>query len=203
MSSRYFNIQFFVFFFTLIFISSSHAESYVAISAFQNKYEEIEIDGGTVDPDEKDSSISVTYGFKFQENLSFELSYIDFGELEKSLIDGDDLIAIALEADGFSGAIKWSSKISDNVSGYAKLGFLFWDVKAGLTWTSGPDNEVWNLFGLENGVVSDSDDGNDFFIGLGFDYSINDDLSLGLNYDMYELEDNEINSLGLKLSLGI
>ena len=202
MFSKYFNKPFFIFFFTLIFTSSSHSESYMALSFGSNELEEIKINELKFSVDEKDNKFSFTYGHKIDENFSFEFSYIDFGEIEKTIFNEDDLWGIDLAADGFTGSLKFSNKISNNFSIYGKLGLLFWDAKSSFSWTSGPDDTPWDINGLEDGVVSGSDDGNDFFYGFGFDYLISDDFSIGYYYDMYELDDIEINSAGFKFSLG-
>ena len=132
--------------------------------------------------DDEDTSFSLSAGYSFNDYFAVEGGYIDFGEVGDSFSAGGITGKVEAEADGWDLALVGSLPVSEKFSLTGRAGYLFWDadIKASAT-------------GLP--TVSDSDDGNDLFYGVGAEYRFTDQWSLTGGWDRYELDDVEFDNL--------
>ena len=130
-----------------------------------------------------DTTFSVGVGYRLNENVAVELGYQDFGDVS---ISGNG--SATIEADAIQLSVIGGLPVSENVGVYAELGFDLWDAK--LSYTDVP--------GVGSG--SDSDDGNDVYFGLGGYWSVNEKIAIHLDYQVHELDDTEIDTLGVGVS---
>ncbi len=123
-------------------------------------------------------------GFRMNPVVSLEAQYLDFGEAESDFASA--------EADGWTAAVVADLPLPI-ITPYAKAGALFWNTDASL---DGPGN------------VSASDDGTDFFWGLGARLPLGESTDLRLEYERFELEGDNVEtnidaaSLNLQFNFG-
>jgi OOP family OmpA-OmpF porin len=122
------------------------------------RVEEQDFFGPDDDLDDEQVSFKVYGGGDFLSWLSAEIGYVNFGEVG----DGTS----TLEADGFTVAGLASVPVG-NFAPYAKVGYLWWDADAG---TGG------------------SDDGNDWFGGLGVRFALTDMVDMRAEYERYQFD---------------
>jgi len=116
------------------------------------------------DFDDDHVSWKVLAGFRFNPVLSLEAQYIDFGDAENN--------AARAEADGWTAALVADIPLR-YVQPYAKAGALFWNTDA-------------HTRGLIQ--ASASDDGTDFFWGLGVRIPVTEALDIRVEYERFELD---------------
>ena len=101
-------------------------------------------------------------GYKFNEWVAVEGSFIDFGDYGNDIAGGD--------TDGYTAAIKGILPITDRFSLYAKAGQLWSETE-------------YNL----GGVSSDYDD-ESLFVGAGLSYAITKNFLVNAEYTVYDAE---------------
>ena len=125
---------------------------------------------GKVDIDEDfddPAGFEVYVGHDYSENISFEGSYVDFGEAK------DNLPSVwTLSGDSFSLAVLGKVPISKEFTVFAKVGMHFWDAK----------------LDVAGGGTLASDDGSGLVFGVGADYKTNDSVSVGARYTRYDYD---------------
>jgi len=124
--------------------------------------------------DDTDTAFRVGGGYRFFDNLGVEVGYQDLGTM-RDQIGG---ASASIEADGFYLGASGKIPLYDGASGFflnARAGLYFWDAK-------GRVNQ-----GATAITVDDSD--NDFYVGVGAGYDLNERFGLGLSYDRYKLGD--------------
>lgn len=125
-------------------------------------------------------------GFRFNPVLSLEAQYLDFGDAESN--------GARAEADGWTAAAVADLPLGP-VTPYAKAGALFWNTDA---YVRGPLNSTARA----------SDDGTDFFWGLGAHIPLGEVADLRLEYERFELEGDNLEtrvdaaSLNLQFNFG-
>lgn len=142
---------------------------------------------GSVDyGDESNSDFDNSTGFELMigkeisRNLSFELSYIDFGKA-----DGGATPVLHLEADALTAGALLRGKIGKTADVFLKLGMFSWD------------SEI-----TQDGTgVTASDDGIDIFYGLGVMVKTTDNISIGARYNSYDFNGNDVTMLSLNAQL--
>lgn len=112
-------------------------------------------------------------GLEFTRMLALEVAYIDFGELSEG--------AAELDASGWTAAGILALPLTDNFAPYVKAGQLFWDADASV------------------GPLSSSDDGNDFFYGVGGRFSLNEWTDIRLEYERFDFDDVEVDMASVNL----
>ncbi|HAW14404.1 MAG TPA: hypothetical protein DCW37_04255 [Cellvibrionales bacterium] len=140
-----------------------------------------DIDLGVEGIDDTDTSFAIAAGYRVNENLSIELGFQDFGEINVS--GGGSSAKIG--ADAIQLSVIGSMPISENAGVYAELGLDSWD--ADLTYSNVP----------EIGSGSESEDGTDIFYGIGAYVSLSEAVNLKFEYQMHELDETDIDVLGL------
>ena len=144
--------------------------------------------------DDEDSGYKIYGGYNLSDNFALEGGYVDFGEstltaptgaqftLNGVLLQATTDINLTASADAFTfaGVGKMDVGIG-NIFG--KLGLAMWDSET----TS-------NIAALNT-----TDDGTDLFFGFGIDIGVTEALVARFEYEMYELDDDEIDMMSLGL----
>ena len=119
-------------------------------------------------------------GKEISRNLSFEISYIDFGEADDGIapvqrLDGDTITVGAL----------LRGKVGKTADVFLKLGMHSWDIE--LT--------------QDGAGVIGRDDGTDIFYGFGVSVKTTDNLSIGARYNVYDLDGDDVTMLSINAQL--
>lgn len=101
-------------------------------------------------------------GYKFNEWVALEGSFIDFGDYGNDIAGGD--------TDGYTAAVKGILPVTDRFSLYAKVGQLWSETE-------------YNL----GGISSDYDD-ESLFVGAGLSYAITKNFLVNAEYTVYDAE---------------
>ena len=136
----------------------------------------------TISIDDEDTSFRLSAGYSFSDYFAVEGGYIDFGEVSDSFTVAGVTGRVEAEADGFDLALVGSLPVSEKFSLTGRAGYLFWDADVKATATGVP-------------TISDSEDGNDLFFGIGAEYRFTDQWSLTGGWDRYELDDVDFDNL--------
>ena len=145
--------------------------------------------------DDSDTSYSLILGYQFNPNFALEGGFIDFGELNvDATSDGTGFlyapgpVNLNASADGLFFNAKGIIPLSEMFSLYGKLGLLMWDAEVTLSDSTGR--------------ISDSDDGNDLFYGVGGSLNITRSLALNADYSLYTLDETDVDvlSIGIQYS---
>ncbi len=153
---------------------------YVAGSVGQASVDET-IDS-TFSIDDEDTSFSLSAGYSFNDYFAVEGGYIDFGEVSDSFSIAGVTGKVKAEADGWDLALVGSLPVSEKFSLTGRAGYLFWDADIKATATGLPS-------------ISDNEDGNDLFYGVGAEYRFTNQWSLTGGWDRYELDDVDFDNL--------
>ncbi|MGH8446355.1 MAG: porin family protein [Solimonas sp.] len=111
-------------------------------------------------------------GFRINPVLSIEGQYIDFGDAESN--------QARAEADGWTAALVADIPMP-YVQPYAKAGALFWNTDA-------------HVRGPLNNTLKASDDGTDFFWGVGVRIPIGDALDVRVEYERFDLDGDNVDT---------
>lgn len=145
----------------------------------------IDLDLDTAGLDDTDTTFGIAAGYRINENFAVELGYQDFGEVSASAGNA----SAKVEADAIQLSVIGSVPVSENAGVYAELGFDSWDADA--SYTNHPDL----------GTGSESEDGTDIFYGIGAYLSLSEAVNLKLEYQMHELDDTDVDVLGLGVTV--
>lgn len=133
---------------------------------------------GQADTDESgldnDTAFAIGGGWRFLPYLSVEAGYNDFGNFEANRLNAE------LGADSWE--LGMAAKIPFADSGFfgqARVGIHRWDIDSRL------------------GTTRVSVDGNDPYYGVGIGYDFNDQFGLTVSYDRYDVDDFDIDRIGL------
>ncbi len=137
-----------------------------------------DLDTGVNGIDDTDTSFGIGFGVNLNENFTVQANYQDFGEISGNFEGAN----VSAEADAFQLSVTGGLPIGERAGVYAEVGIDIWDADL-----SGPGGSV-------------SDDGTDVFYGFGGYVSLTDNVALKLEYQFHELEDTEIDTLGLGVS---
>lgn len=146
-----------------------------------------------------DVSLGIRGAFNVNKHFGVELAYQDYGTPDDSYIDEfGDRISEKLKATAASAGVKGMMPFNNGVSLIGRVGVAFWDLEYEQTDSSNP------------GVVDRfDDDGNDFYYGVGIDYALNQQFSIGAEYTILEAQakfgnldfDNEIKNFAVTLGM--
>lgn len=123
---------------------------------------------GDDDFDDDDDAYNVFIGTQFNQMISLEAGYLDFGKF------GNDTFNTKL--DGYTLGLKLGLPVTERITLFVKGGNYWWDA---------------DLSGFDNTL---SLDGNELFYGAGASFAISKNWQLNLDYTRYdfEFEDDEI-----------
>ena len=137
---------------------------------------------GKVDHDldgfSKPTGFELYLGNQFNKNVAAEISYVDFG-------DASDNIAPVwtVSASSIGVATKIIAPMSDTASLYARVGVHAWDAQL--------DEAGWGT------LVKDS--GTDLLFGFGGQFSLNENVTFGVRYTTYKLDDEDTSIFGVDI----
>lgn len=127
--------------------------------------------------DDNDSSYRIGAGYRFLENFGAEVGYVDLGTMSEEIGAGG---AASVEADGLSAGVAAKLPLYDTNNGFylsARGGMLWWDAtgraRVGTT------------------TVSFNEESEDFYFGVGGGYDFNEQFSVGVAFDRYQLGEND------------
>jgi len=181
----------------------------------------LEDSGLTVD--KTDTGFHFGAGYKMDNNLSFEMGYMDLGKatigtgtmaatasgsgtVGSSSYSYTSTLAGTLDAtaksDGYTLGAIYSVPMADKFDGFLKAGMYFWDadVKVTGTITAGTltiDGTTYTA-GTHD-ITGLSKTGSDLYVGVGGSYELSSDLALRADYTQYEVWDEDVNVAGLTL----
>ena len=119
-------------------------------------------------------------GKEVSRNISFELSYIDFGKSDNGATPAQHIEANAITAGALLGG-----KLGKATDVFVKLGLQGWDSEISEDGT---------------GVIA-SKDGTDIFYGLGAMVKTTDNISLGARYIVYDFDGDNVTMLSVNAQL--
>jgi len=150
---------------------------------------------GTASLDEDDTATKIFAGVSVNPNLSIELQYSDLGEAKLSGNTGDrfnlngttfeftsDNAQISAEAESIGASVLGVLPVTERFQAFGRLGLHTWDATA--TSTTPEQREE-----LE-------DDGTDLFFGVGVEIALIHEASLRIEAEQYELDDEDVTSVG-------
>lgn len=141
----------------------------------------VDYDADEISSFDDPTGFEILVGKEINRNLSFELSYIDFGEADDGVapvwrLDGDAITAGALIR----------AKAGKTADVFVKLGMHSWDVEL-----------------TEDGAgVIGTDDGTDIFYGFGVTVKTSDQVSIGARYNSYDFDGDDVTMLSINAQLG-
>ena len=141
----------------------------------------VDYDADSISSFDDPTGFEIILGKEISRNLSFELSYIDFGE-------ADDGIAPVwrLEGESITAGALLRGKVGRAADVFLKLGMHSWDREL-----------------TEDGIgVIARDDGIDIFYGLGVMVKTTDSLSIGARYNVYDFDGDDVTMLSINAQLG-
>jgi hypothetical protein len=174
----------------------SQAKYYVGAEYAKNKID-TGISNVSSKLDEKDNGYSIFIGSSMNKDFDVEVSYNNFGEASLSGVTGNQFRyggtlyeftgagTLKAEATSFGIAVKPKLNINKNFDLVATLGAHRWEQELTASSTSGKATE--------------SDDGIDLFYGVGLKANF-DTISVGLNYNIYKLDSDDVKSMGIRVS---
>lgn len=149
--------------------------TFVSGGAFASGYMTGNIGKTDIDVDGFDDATTFSFGggYQFNENFALEGRYIDFGDAE------DDVDPVwTLEADGFDFSAVALIPANEVFTLYGRIGVLSWDFSA----SEAGFGEFY------------SESGEDLSVGIGFAFSQGDQLSLTLEYQEFEIDDEDVST---------
>jgi opacity protein-like surface antigen len=160
----------------LCFCTSASAAGYVGIGFGETDYDADDISSFD-DPD----GLEIYLGFESNENLGFEIGFVDFGE-------ADDGIPPEwhLEADSLAFSLLAKAPVGEKAEVFFQFGLHMWDIEL--------SEDGFGVFA--------EDDGSDIFYGIGFRGNVTDKVGLGLRYNNYDI-DGEFDVTRLSLNAQI
>lgn len=165
--------------------------------------------GSGISVDDTDTAYSLGIGYRFNDNFSAELGYADLGETTASTdapisgsvygsdvtIDGD----LEVDATGFFYGVRGDLPVSESVNLFARLGLLHWQSDFDMSGTVTIDGVSYS-----GNASAELDSGTDPYLGLGADYSFNDNVSVNAQWNRYMLdvadEDLDIDTFSVGLT---
>lgn len=128
------------------------------------------------------TGVELIVGSDINHNLSIEASYIDFGEAD----DGIPPVW-RINATGLTVGALVKAPVSQNLDFFLKLGLNSWDAEL-----------------TEDGFgVLATDDGTDTFYGIGATLYMNNNISLGARYNVYDFDGDDVTMFSINLFVGI
>ena len=140
-----------------------------------------DFDGFNVDADS--TAYRVTVGWQFNDAISVEAGYHNFGRFKQVVDLQGTPVEVSLKADGFTLGATGSLRLGKRFSLFGRAGAFFWDGDADI-----------------NGVSQARPEDTNLFLGVGLSYDLTEKFDLTGDWTRYELEDTESNvfSLGFR-----
>lgn len=139
------------------------------------------IGSASIDEDQFDddtTSFQINGGYRWG-GWGIEAGYVNFDDFDGEVED----IEVQAGVDGFTLGLNGRTNLADGpwyLSG--RLGAFFWDAEA---------DTVLSIDGTPTRISADTD-GTDFYAGVGFGYDFSEQFSLGLAYDYFGPEGDDL-----------
>jgi len=150
-------------------------------------FNDADLGGSPVNLDIDDDSVAwrLFGGYRFNRYVGVEGGYINFDEFDTSASAAGQTAKVDAEADGYTLAITGAIPLGERFAITGRAGYLFWDADANVKL---------------NGTTVDSanEDGSDIFFGAGLQFSFNERFALSGVWDVYELDDVDVDYYGLE-----
>lgn len=160
----------------LSFSSASSAAGYIGIG-----YGETDYDAGDISTFDDPNGFEFHFGFESSKSLAFELGIVNFGE-------ADDGIPPEwhLEADSLAFSLLGKAPLGARSEIYFQFGLHMWDAEL--------SEDGFGVFA--------EDDGNDFFYGFGIKFGINEKIGLGMRYNNFDFDGDDVTRLTINAQVG-
>jgi OmpA-OmpF porin, OOP family len=144
-----------------------------------------------------DISLGVRGVYTMNPNLAFEIAYQNYGQTDDTYIDEfGDTINDKVSSKALNLGVKGMLPLNNGVILYGRAGVAVWDLKFRETDSAFPGE-----------VFTADDSGNDIYYGVGVQYDLNPQLSIGVEYTITEMSaslegisvDHEVKNLSLSL----
>ena len=152
------------------------ASGYIGIG-----YGETDYDADSISSFDDPDGLEIYAGFRSSEHLGFELGMVDFGE-------ADDGIPPEwhLEAESLAISLLGIAAIGQRSEIFGQFGFHMWDAEL--------SEDGFGVFA--------EDDGTDIFYGLGFRANVTKNVDLGIRYNVYDFDGDDVTRLNFNAQLG-
>lgn len=124
---------------------------------------------------DKPTSMKLFLGYSFNPNAAVEFAYVDSGEATEDTFLGD----FKASADGVEVSVVGLLPVNSAVSFLGRLGLFNWDAE------------------FELGGASASDSGTDLTYGLGVQFDISKAVALRGEYQVYDVDGDDIDNIGI------
>ena len=176
------------------------AGTYVALSVGQSQVkdwnaDEQLADGSTISnasSEDTDNGFRIALGFGDNENLSFEVGYVDLGQATaEGDSDGTGFFWLAgpvsakVGVEGLDIGLVGRIPASETFGFVARAGVFLWDVEVSATDSSG--------------TFGGTDDGNDLFFGVGAEFHASPSISVRGEFTRYAVDESDIDNLALSV----
>jgi opacity protein-like surface antigen len=168
-------IKFYLGILPLFICTSALASGYVGIG-----YGETDYDAGGISDFDDPTGAEFFIGYKSSENLGFEIGYVNFGEADDGLPP-----EWHLEADSLAFSLLGIAPMGASSEVFFQLGFHMWDAEL--------SEDGFGVFA--------EDDGTDIFYGLGFRVNITEKVGLGLRYNNYDFDGEDVTRFTLNAQI--
>ena len=222
---------------TSLIASSLALASVAANAADSNMYAVLGMQQSTLDEnvsllsdlgvsvDDNDLGTTFSLGYRLNDFLSFELGYLDLGDILSAsyservttssgsrTLGGDTYTwsnnlevggSANINVDGYTFAALFKESLNNDIDIFAKAGIYNWDAKATITAGVTAGTFTKNGVNIAQETVTGDADGTDWFWGLGASYKIDEETALRAEYNRYTLkafdESGDVESYGLSL----
>lgn len=128
--------------------------------------------------DDEGTAYKAFVGANINEIFATELGYVSFGDVEEEDQDIDAFDeATSFEADGITTSLVGFLPLTERFLLHGKVGALFWDAESRV------------------GGVSANEDGTDVFFGAGATYEFTEQVAVRAEYDRFQLDDTDIDTV--------
>lgn len=160
----------------LFFCTGAMASGYIGIGFGETDY-----DADSISTFDDPDGTEIYAGFRTSDGLGFELGMVDFGE-------ADDGIPPEwhLEADSLAFSLLAIAAVGSGSEIFAQFGFHMWDIE---------------LRQDGFGKLAE-DDGTDIFYGFGFRANVAGNIDLGIRYNVYDFDGDDVTRLNFNLQFG-
>lgn len=155
----------------------AQAQGFIELGFGQSSVDlDLNIPGVSID--ETDTTWAVSGGYMFHPSFGAEVGYRDLGEITLTGPGG----SAVLEVTGFMLGAVGRLPVGERFSIVPRFGLFLWDLEASAT----------------TGARA-SDDGHDFYFGIGADFRINRQVHIGLHFARFDIDGDDIDVIEAKL----
>lgn len=157
--------------------------------------------------DDTDTAYSVGIGYKFNNYIAVEAGYLDLGKASQTgtgtvtgTLYGSPFSATGTftgtyEVDGFYLGPVLSLPVADRLELNARAGVYFWDLDVRATAAS----FTYGGTTYTGVTASGSDDGEDFYFGIGATYNATKNIAVGADWTRYDIDGTDVDVLSARL----